>query len=131
MMSTFKVISASPFYSLVVNLAINFPEVAQQCSLTHFLLAMRLGRWQGALVAIKVIEHDPHVDESPAAVARRIERETLCSTSLAHPNIVSTYKITTVCKGLTGPGSGLQPASDSVSSILDRQSLDFERVPDR
>eukprot|EP00884_Botryococcus_braunii_P009547 jgi/Botrbrau1/18594/Bobra.0367s0036.1 len=89
------------------------------------------GRWQGALVAIKVVEHDTHLDESPAAVARRIERETLCSTSLAHPNIVSTYKITTVCKGLTGPGPGPQPASDSVSSILSgNQKLDFESVPD-
>lgn len=82
------------------------------------------GRWQGALVAIKVVEHNMiDRDECPASVALRIERETKFSTSLAHPNVVSTYKITTVCKSVAEPPAA-RPASDSVSSISSRKDAE-------
>lgn len=75
-------------------------------------------------MAIKVVEHNlADRDECPASVAQRIDRETKFSTSLAHPNVVSTYKITTVCKGSTEDAAA-RPASDSVSSITSRKEAD-------
>ncbi|KAL0035971.1 hypothetical protein WJX77_009876 [Trebouxia sp. C0004] len=50
------------------------------------------GRWKGALVAVKVIDH--RVKGNGNAVD--IQRETILSTSVVHPNVVSTYKIVTV-----------------------------------
>ncbi len=41
------------------------------------------GRWKGALVAIKVVEHGPMNN------LKNVQREAMLSTALAHPNIVS------------------------------------------
>ena len=43
------------------------------------------GRWKGALVAVKVIDH--RVKGNGNAVD--IQRETILSTSVVHPNVVS------------------------------------------
>ncbi|KAL3133428.1 hypothetical protein ABBQ38_007295 [Trebouxia sp. C0009 RCD-2024] len=50
------------------------------------------GRWKGALVAVKVIDH--RIKGNGNSVD--IQREAILSTSVVHPNVVSTYKIVTV-----------------------------------
>lgn len=52
------------------------------------------GRWKGAVVAIKVVQHSRGTRGLSAQ--QRMDRESLLSTSLSHPNIVTTYKITPV-----------------------------------
>eukprot|EP00884_Botryococcus_braunii_P016251 jgi/Botrbrau1/3309/Bobra.0048s0006.1 len=56
------------------------------------------GRWRGALVAIKVVDHHPTPLDTPHATAVRAYQESILSTSLAHPNVVATYKICTTTK---------------------------------
>lgn len=46
---------------------------------------MHAGRWKGALVAVKVIDH--RIKGNGNAVD--IQRETILSTSVVHPNVVS------------------------------------------
>jgi hypothetical protein len=53
------------------------------------------GRWQGALVAIKIVDHAVIEGSSPDEAQARAYRESILSTSLAHPNVVATYKICT------------------------------------
>eukprot|EP00884_Botryococcus_braunii_P009548 jgi/Botrbrau1/18595/Bobra.0367s0037.1 len=52
------------------------------------------GRWKGAVVAIKVVDHGG--TSQGEAAQNRMDRESLLSTSLSHPNVVTTYKISTV-----------------------------------
>jgi hypothetical protein len=55
------------------------------------------GRWKGVIVAIKVVEHSTSTrEESLSTAKQRIDRESVLSTSLAHPNVISTYKICTI-----------------------------------
>ncbi|DBA79881.1 TPA: hypothetical protein ACH3X1_008206 [Trebouxia sp. C0004] len=51
------------------------------------------GRWKGALIAVKVMDHTVKGNSSNAV---DIQRETSLSVSLVHPNVVSTYKVVTV-----------------------------------
>ena len=46
-------------------------------------------RWRGAIVGVKIVNHSPGQQIKDI----RILRETLFSTSLLHPNIVVTYKV--------------------------------------
>ena len=48
-------------------------------------LVLPAGRWKGALVAVKVIDH--RIKGNGNAVD--IQRETILSTSVVHPNVVS------------------------------------------
>ena len=43
-----------------------------------------VGRWHGALVAVKVVEHI-----GSSCIAERIEREAALAVSVSHPNVVS------------------------------------------
>ena len=52
------------------------------------------GRWRGTLVAIKVVEHVPSADL--LSKANNIEREALLATSLSHPNVITTFKVSTM-----------------------------------
>ncbi|BDA49709.1 probable LIM domain-containing serine/threonine-protein ki at C-terminar half [Coccomyxa sp. Obi] len=49
------------------------------------------GRWRGALVAVKVVAHDCSI----ASLAETL-RESALSTSIQHPNVVTTFKVRTV-----------------------------------
>lgn len=62
------------------------------------------GRWKGAMVAVKVIEHNK-------SVASRLEglRESVLSANIQHPNVVS---------GLAAPGLPLQSASAGCEGIV-------------
>ncbi|KAK9822810.1 hypothetical protein WJX81_001964 [Elliptochloris bilobata] len=51
------------------------------------------GRWQGALVAIKVVEHAAETERNLAL------RESTLATSIQHPNVVTTYRICNVASG--------------------------------
>eukprot|EP00884_Botryococcus_braunii_P016253 jgi/Botrbrau1/3310/Bobra.0048s0007.1 len=51
------------------------------------------GRWQGALVAVKIVENQHTPQATPEAAQARAYRESILSSSLAHPNVVATYKI--------------------------------------
>ncbi|KAK9842248.1 hypothetical protein WJX81_002584 [Elliptochloris bilobata] len=65
------------------------------------------GRWKGAVVAVKVVEHSTFGADADIAAAeeRRVARESLLSTSLSHPNVVSTYKICTIRVGESNSSS--------------------------
>ena len=52
------------------------------------------GRWRGTLVAIKMVEHA--AGANALEQADKIEREALLSTSLSHPNIITTFKVSTM-----------------------------------
>ena len=60
------------------------------------------GRWNGAMVAVKIIQHSADIKSKIEAF-----RETLVSANIHHPNVVSTYKIIT-CEQ-HGMRSGQQP----------------------
>ncbi|GAB4819734.1 hypothetical protein N2152v2_006780 [Parachlorella kessleri] len=49
------------------------------------------GRWHGALVAVKVVEHI-----GSSCIADRVEREAALAVSVSHPNVVSTYQVSTL-----------------------------------
>ena len=51
---------------------------------------MHKARWRGAIVGVKIVNHSPSGQQIKDI---RILRETLFSTSLLHPNIVVTYKV--------------------------------------
>jgi hypothetical protein len=54
-------------------------------------------RWKSAVVAVKIIEH--HGDGSKVSSGGKrvnVTRESLLSTSMAHPNVVQTYHISTM-----------------------------------
>lgn len=52
---------------------------------------MNTGRWKGALVAIKIVEHSAGDDADVIEGAR----ESLLAASVSHPNVVACYKICT------------------------------------
>ncbi|DBA69100.1 TPA: hypothetical protein ACH3X2_013106 [Trebouxia sp. C0005] len=87
------------------------------------------GRWKGALVAVKVIDH--RVKGNGNAVD--IQRETILSTSVVHPNVVSTYKIVTVNasrqmsdqSGGIGSGGRLTSHPEN-SATIEQEILDEE-----
>ena len=49
------------------------------------------GKWKGTTVAVKIIEHSA---ESSSGIKEL--RESVLSSSIIHPNVVSTYKIRTI-----------------------------------
>ena len=60
------------------------------------------------IVAVKVVEHTqyeknqaewPNVVEIKGTSEIDVAREVLLSTSVAHPNVIATYKICTICVG--------------------------------
>ncbi|KAK9826762.1 hypothetical protein WJX81_007239 [Elliptochloris bilobata] len=68
------------------------------------------GRWKGAMVAVKVIEHNE-------CVASKLEglRESVLSANIQHPNVLSTYKvIQRSAKGDAG-GSPVRGSKDSAN----------------
>lgn len=54
-------------------------------------IVMETGRWKGALVAIKIVEHSYGGDADVIEGAR----ESLLAASVSHPNVVACYKICT------------------------------------
>ena len=48
------------------------------------------GRWKGAMVAVKIIEHSTDMNSKIDTF-----RETLVSANIHHPNVVATYKVIT------------------------------------
>lgn len=60
-------------------------------------VAVGAGRWKGVIVAIKVVEHSTSTrEESLSTAKQRIDRESVLSTSLSHPNVITTFKICTI-----------------------------------
>ncbi|EIE27156.1 kinase-like protein [Coccomyxa subellipsoidea C-169] len=57
------------------------------------------GRWRSTLVAIKVVEHASVSNDTITVAEQKIEREALLATSLAHPNIIATFKICRMSAG--------------------------------
>ena len=70
--------------------------------------AYAAGRWRGTLVAIKMVEHA--AGASAVEQAEKIEREALLSTSLSHPNIITTFK---VCTMLASTAQALRSTSSA------------------
>ena len=70
--------------------------------------ACAAGRWRGTLVAIKMVEHA--AGANALEQAKKIEREALLSTSLSHPNVITTFKVSTM---LASTAQGLRSASSS------------------
>ena len=52
---------------------------------------MHAGKWKGTTVAVKILEHSA---ESSSGIKEL--RESVLSSSIIHPNVVSTYKIRTI-----------------------------------
>jgi hypothetical protein len=54
------------------------------------------GRWKATTVAVKIIEHQ--AAEADSSGGRRVSagRESLLATSVSHPNVVTTYHISTM-----------------------------------
>lgn len=46
------------------------------------------GRWKGAMVAVKIIEHSADINSKIEGL-----RETMVSSNIQHPNVVSLYLI--------------------------------------
>ena len=65
----------------------------EPCTWCHPRL-LHTGRWRGTLVAIKTVEHSAGADVLD--LADKIEREALLSTSLIHPNVITTFKVCTM-----------------------------------
>ena len=80
------------------------------------------GRWQGTLVAIKMVEHAAGADALEQAA--RIEREALLSTSLSHPNVVTTFKVSTM---LASAAQALRSASSAADT--DWSAPNMPRTP--
>ena len=70
------------------------PFTGSQLAALLRLSFQRTGRWRGTLVAIKVVEHAPGADM--VNQAENIKREALLSTSLSHPNVITTFKVSTM-----------------------------------
>ncbi len=72
------------------------------------------GRWKGAMVAVKIIEHSTDMNSKIDAF-----RETLVSANIHHPNVVATYKVITCGQPgmLSGQQTGrMESASGSYSA---------------
>ena len=54
-------------------------------------MVSRAGKWKGTTVAVKILEHSA---ESSSGLKEL--RESVLSSSIIHPNVVSTYKIRTL-----------------------------------
>lgn len=89
------------------------------------------GRWKGAVIAVKVVDHA--VPEPGVTADLRSDRESLLSTSLSHPNVATTYKIcTTQASDSTAagrgrsrrgsPGEGPSQGSSTTSGIVEGSS---------
>ncbi|KAK9823953.1 hypothetical protein WJX72_006631 [[Myrmecia] bisecta] len=68
------------------------------------------GRWKGAIVAIKVIEHSPKRGGNSVDAMR----ESALSQSVQHPNVVGTYKISTL--RITDGKPSLKDEKDTASA---------------
>lgn len=92
------------------------------------------GKWNGATVAIKVVEHG-------AAVLAEMGRECSLSTSISHPHVVQTYKAWTMSppggkQGISSKvtvegsarASGTADDSKGASSSAERDRLSLERA---
>ena len=78
------------------------------CSTDAQRNACAAGRWRGTLVAIKMVEHA--AGANAANQADKIEREALLSTSLSHPNVITTFKVSTM---LASTAQALRSASSA------------------
>lgn len=54
------------------------------------------GRWKATPVAVKIIEHHAAGGRSSGGKTISAGRETLLATSVSHPNVVTTYHISTM-----------------------------------
>jgi hypothetical protein len=62
------------------------------------------GRWRGGSVAVKIITHDRRISRSIEAQCR----ESMLSAHIQHPNVVTTYKASALCR--TPPAGSPLPA---------------------
>ncbi|PRW58809.1 kinase [Chlorella sorokiniana] len=69
------------------------------------------GRWNGAIVAAKVVEHSVAAGASEAG---SMSREPLLCMSVSHPNCITTYKLSAI---RLLRGEGLMEPEDSASSV--------------
>jgi hypothetical protein len=75
------------------------PDRAVFCRWSNVAFDGCAGRWRSTLVAIKVVEHASVSSDTMSAAEQKIEREALLATSLAHPNIIATFKICRMSAG--------------------------------
>ncbi|CAL8464410.1 g3945 [Coccomyxa elongata] len=83
------------------------------------------GRWRGAIVAVKIVAHDC----SLASLAETL-RESALSTSIQHPNVVTTFKVRTVRSrhGSDDPSSAAATWAGGEENRLDEASGDSGRL---
>ncbi|KAK9904772.1 hypothetical protein WJX75_002233 [Coccomyxa subellipsoidea] len=83
------------------------------------------GRWRGAIVAVKIVAHDC----SLASLAETL-RESALSTSIQHPNVVTTFKVRTVrsTHGSNDPSSAAATWAQGEENGLDAASGDSGRL---
>ncbi|BDA49710.1 probable mitogen-activated protein kinase kinase kinase 12 at C-terminar half [Coccomyxa sp. Obi] len=83
------------------------------------------GRWRGAIVAVKIVAHD----RSLASLAETL-RESALSTSIQHPNVVTTFKVRTVRSrhGSDDPSSAAATWAEGEENRLDEASGDSGRL---
>lgn len=67
-------------------------------------MASRAGKWKGTTVAVKILEHSA---ESSSGLKEL--RESVLSSSIIHPNVVSTYKIRTLPTAARKPLPQVKP----------------------
>ena len=67
-------------------------------------MVFRAGKWKGTTVAVKILEHSA---ESSSGLKEL--RESVLSSSIIHPNVVSTYKIRTLPIAALIPLPQVQP----------------------
>ncbi|BDA46411.1 probable serine/threonine-protein kinase/receptor R826 at N-terminal half [Coccomyxa sp. Obi] len=70
------------------------------------------GKWKGVTVAVKIVEHS-----SEANGGIRQLRESILSSSIIHPNVVSTYKIRTIPAACAHPDGEARPAKQQGRDI--------------
>ncbi|CAL8462804.1 g2337 [Coccomyxa elongata] len=86
------------------------------------------GRWRSTLVAIKVVEHASVSMDAMSMAEQKIEREALLATSLAHPNIIATFKICRMTAG-SALGTNRSGMSTTASSFSRQQQRLGGNVP--
>ena len=76
-------------------------------------IVSRAGKWKGTTVAVKILEHSA---ESSSGLKEL--RESVLSSSIIHPNVVSTYKIRTLPTAARKPLPQVQPGRCIYASCL-------------
>ena len=84
-------------------------------------LMYHAGRWRDTLVAIKMVEHAAGANAPEQA--DKIQREALLSTSLSHPNVITTFKVSTMLV------SAAQVLRSSSSAETDWSAPNMPRTP--